>query len=150
MNEFFAHLRRLPRTHGFGVQSPADYHFITRVLRRPISEDIFREMPQDKGERQVARLVYLIRQEIETQAQETDIHVEDLTRLNSSDIDRLMADIADNTYFILSNLRASQSTLALFHHLVAHPRRKITFDLYSTAVLHLTSRRYSEMYKINF
>ncbi len=150
MNRFFAHICRLPRSRGFGVQSPSDYHFVARVLHRPIPQNVLRALPRDGGERQLARLVYLVQQEAQLQAREADIRVEDLTHLTSEDIDRLMDDIADGSHLVLTHLRATRVSLALFRQLEAHPRRKITFDLYSLAVVIPDAKRYPQHYAINF
>ncbi len=150
MNRFFSHFRRLPRSRGFGVQSPSDYHFVTRVLRRPIPQDVLLRMPRGKDERQLARLVYLLQQECETRGQEADLRVEDLACLTPEDVDRLMTEIRDDSCLILTHLRHSKSTLAIFRQLVSHPRRKITFDLYSLAVVIPNAKRYPQHYAINF
>ncbi len=150
MSEFFSRLRRLPRSRGFGVQSPADYHFVAHVLRRPIPESALEMMPQDKELRKLARLVYLIEQEIETQGKEVGVWVGDLASVSYEDIDRQLENISDGTYLVLSNLRKRASSLALWRSIVDHPRRKICFDLYSIGVVIPDSHRYPEVYELYF
>ncbi len=53
-------LSRLPRSHGFGVQSPSDYRFVTQTLRADIPDCMKKKLPADKALARLCRLVFLV------------------------------------------------------------------------------------------
>lgn len=116
---------RWPRSHGFGVQSPFAYRFVTEVVRSRRKaeqpEAFYRKFSTTNRRllRFYARLYDFVRQE--------------------EGIDRV---------YVIEGIHADADTLALWQRLIALDKVVVSFDVYDCGVLFLEGKMTKFNYKV--
>lgn len=124
MHRFFLSILRWPRSHGFGVQSPFAYRFVTEVVR---------------SHRQPAEVPEMFVGAFSTPNRR-------LLRFYARLYDFLKHEEAVDRAYVIEGIHADAATLTLWQQLIALDKVVVSFDLYDCGVLFLDGK----MPKINY
>ncbi len=176
-DSFIQRLRRLPRSHGFGVQSPSDFHFVTEVLRGKIPRNVLEGLSKDKEEGKLLRLAYLVSKDRKpryflnlTQKKELEkvvclasencsicvgegLERAELILADAQSLERVVEEaekIADIACLIVGNIRYNNDSLKRWQRLIDSGKAAITFDLFSHGVALFDKKRYPQHYNVYF
>ncbi len=170
MLRFISYLLRWPRSHGFGIQSPADFKLATSVLAQPVPADVMTLLPDDYDRRELLVTVWRIASFLLPQhvcILSNDALTWQVVRLAAPDsvssgieqarlivVDAAagrvqdLGSIANDTYLIVANIRRSAVAKATYRAICNHPKATIIFDLHSHAVIHHHRQRFPERYAL--
>lgn len=139
IKEFVIRLSRWSRTRGFGVQSPTDYRFVREVIRGCGSSKerclLSCRGYEERKEALMRRLQeYVATHSVSPTESPVNGHSE-LVTISLSDcskekVEMSLADIRENTIFVVENINHDNQTRILWQSIVADQRARTTYDLY--------------------
>ncbi len=180
LSALVARLVRAPQTHGFGVQSPNDYHFLTTVLRAPLPADVGALLSTDKALARFLRLLFLIARARQPRSMLNTTALPSVETIVAYAAETCVACPADSTAaaalvvadaaatdaaatcraalrrteeggcMVIWNIHRDKRCTQLWQQLRSAAQSVIAFDLYSAGVVMNSPQRYREHYKAYF
>ncbi len=125
LRRFFFSIVRLSRSHGFGIQSPFAFHFVTQVVRDNKYHDYYSSIDSNfKGSALRLKKFYL----------------------------RLLAFLSEeqcfNVVYIIEDIHSSDQTYALWESIIQSSKVVVSFDLYDCGVVILDGNMHKFNYKV--
>ena len=179
LHKFLSTLLRLPRTRGFGVQSPFAYRFLREVIteRWPYyAYDDLKTLSRDENERRLGQL--LLRLSNHFGPRQWYFGSDDILRIykayvsagchriqciselpNKVEIALLSANgslqevlqhVSDDSVLILLDLRSCSFSCRDTMRLTIDAGATACFDLYNEAIIFFNSKLYPHIYKVNY
>ncbi len=147
---FFEHLRRIPRTRGFGVQSPTAYSFLRNVVNESqflslhaCEEKLLAAYPHKgaRRERFLFRLRYCY----------PLMTVIDMRQsFDEFRLDSMVATAKEDFVLVVLHPNADRETAQKWEALVRDKRCVLTFDMIDCGVVFFDPTKYKQHFKVNY
>ena len=153
-------LLRLPRTRGFGVQSPFAYRFLREVIteRWPYyAYDDLKTLSRDEDERRLGQL--LLRLSNHFGPRQWYFGSDDILRrykayvsagCHRGSLQEVLQHVSDDSVLILLDLRSCSFSCRDTMRLTIDAGATACFDLYNEAIIFFNSKLYPHIYKVNY
>ena len=141
---------RMPRTRGFGVQSPTAYSFLRKVVNekgflrnyRQIHSD-FSSYPQDDSKQK--RLLFRIRTVYP--------HVVELSAsslLQNEDFQQFLRNVSADTVLVVIDINLDAEYRKVWMRLVADDRTVLTFNLVDCGIVFFDKTKFKQNFNVNY
>ncbi len=143
------HLLRIPRTRGFGVQSPTAYSFLRKVVNEQCFLSSFSEASWGVSYPKVAsrreRFLYRLR------CSYPQVKVLDVDEwANPNDVDSILANCSSNAVLALLDLNRDKVSMKSWDKIIANKRCVLTFDLLDCGVIFFDKTKFKQHFKVNY
>ena len=141
---------RMPRTRGFGVQSPTAYSFLRKVVNEKGFLSNYRQThsdsssyPQDASK--LKRLLFRIRTVYP--------HVVELSAsslLHSEDFQQFLRNVSADTVWVVTDINLDAEYGKVWLRLVADNRTVLTFDLVDCGIVFFDKTKFKQNFNVNY
>ena len=125
LRRFCFSVLRWPRSHGFGVQPPFAYTFITQVVRDKVHHDYYESLGEHYHRSSFRLQRFYLRL-----------------------FNFLNEDQCFNSVYVIEDIHASTETLSLWESVVKSPKVVVSFDLYDCGVIFVEGKMPKFNYKV--
>lgn len=147
LHKTFNYIARIPRTRGFGVQSPTVYSFLRHGLNERAFVREHENLPSDYfSSSKLERLTFRIKSYLPS----ARIRMFDASELSSIVNDELSLQTKDTDVFVISNIRFDTASLLLWQQLVSDNRTVVTLDLFDCGLVFFDKRTFKQHFKVNY
>lgn len=180
LNSFLYRIFRLPCSHGFGIQSPFAFNFVTKVVRGKAVDSQFEVKSLSKDDRKIASLCSRIMRAYDYNSYyemldssvsfasfmnndhlvnythhkdasvKIDFAVVDLRIAAADDVENVIQRMDSHSCLLLLHLYERKETLSLWRKCAADVRTGVSFDMYSCGALFFDKKLYKRLYKIYY
>ena len=134
LQRFLAYLTRIPRTRGFGIQSPWSYQFVQTVVRPNNPPDFEQRLQQ-----------YLAAQGI----QPDEVLRIDSLQINSQQCKEFLQQNNPKRLLIVDNIHSTKQHYSIWEKLVERQEVVVSFDLWKLGLCFFLNTTTKQHYRIN-
>ncbi len=125
LRRFFYSVARLSRSHGFGIQSPFAFRFVTQVVRDTKYHDFYVSLDSNYGDSDLRLRKFYLRL-----------------------LDFLNAEQCFEVVYIIEGIHSSKQSKALWESIIKSSKIVVSFDLYDCGVVFVDGNMPKFNYKV--
>ena len=141
---------RMPRTRGFGVQSPTAYSFLRKVVNEKgflrnyrQSHSDFSSYPQDESKQK--RLLFRIRT-----VYPNVVELSASSLLKREDFQQFLWNVSDDTVLVVTDINLDAEYRKVWLRLVADDRTVLTFNLVDCGIVFFDKTKFKQNFNVNY
>lgn len=143
---------RMPRTRGFGVQSPTAYSFLRKVVNekgflriycQTHSEISSSSYPQDASKQK--RLLFRIRT-----VYPNVVELSASSLLKGEDFQQFLLNVSDDTVLVVTDINLDAENKKVWLRLVADNCTVLTFDLVDCGIVFFDKTKFKQNFNVNY
>ncbi len=125
LRRFFYSVIRLPRSNGFGIQSPFAFRFVTQVVRDKRQHDYYSSLDSNYGDSDLRLRKFYLRL-----------------------LDFVNTEQCFDVVYVIEGIHLSDQTYALWESVIESRKVVVSFDLYDCGVVFLDGNMAKFNYKV--
>ena len=141
---------RMPRTRGFGVQSPTAYSFLRKVVNEKVFLRNYRQThselsayPQDASKQK--RLLFRIRT-----VYPNVIALSASSLLKGEDFQQFLLNVSDDMVLVVTDINLDSEYRKVWLRLVADNRTVLTFNLVDCGIVFFDKTKFKQNFNVNY
>ena len=141
---------RMPRTRGFGVQSPTAYSFLRKVVNEKGFLRIYRQThpenssyPQDASKQK--RLLFRIRT-----VYPNVVELSASSLLQKEDFQQFLWNVSDDTILVVTDINLDAEYRKVWLRLVTDNRTVLTFNLVDCGIVFFDKTKFKQNFNVNY
>ena len=142
---------RMPRTRGFGVQSPTAYSFLRKVVNekgflrnyRQTHAEISSSYPQDASKQK--RLLFRIRT-----VYPNVVELSASSLLKGEDFQQFLWNVSDDTVLVVTDINLDAEYGKVWLRLVTDNRTILTFNLVDCGIVFFDKTKFKQNFNVNY
>lgn len=142
---YYQSILRIPRTRGFGVQSPFAYRFLRDVIAPGTNGPCILWLCSDRSRRKKELLSRL-----DLYCQKRTLVSLKLSEVDLSYLENCLEHIEPSSVLFVDDIQNTGKSLNLWMRLVEDSRNRVVFDLYDCGILFFDQSHFKRVYRVNY